>query len=262
VHVADPFLPEEVSFRRRFLVWTLALGAALGIIFLGWPEIDIEVARALRLCPGTGAASPWCTTDPAVEGLRDAFRLFTALAVAAVVVGAVRSVRAHGGLVGLAQARWWFLAATFAVGPGLVANVVLKDHWGRARPRQTVEFGGTKAFSPPLVPASECPRNCSFVSGEASATYIPFFAAALLLPGARITLIVGGIVAGTAAGLVRMAQGAHFLSDVLFAGLFMALTAILLPALWLGGGGWPGRRGASSRGPRAPPTAPAVTRLQ
>src|ERR1700716_179496 len=32
-----------------------------------------------------------------------------------------------------------FLVAATALGPGLIANTVLKDHWGRARPNQVVE---------------------------------------------------------------------------------------------------------------------------
>ena len=38
-------------------------------------------------------------------------------------------------------------------------------------------------------------------------------------------LVILGLVFGSAAGLLRMAQGAHFLSDVLFAGILMAVTA-------------------------------------
>ena len=121
-----------------------------------------------------------------------------------------------------------------AVGPGLVANVVLKDNWGRARPRSVVEFGGTKHFTPALIPAGECARNCSFVSGEASSAFVPFFAAALSPPQFRRMLFGAGLVIGLAAGLVRISQGGHFLSDILFAGIFMALTASALHILLIG----------------------------
>jgi len=58
--------------------------------------------------------------------------------------------------------------------------------------------------------------------------FVLFLAPALLLPGIRITLIGTAVLLGTAAGAIRMMQGAHFLSDVLFAGVFMALTVGLL----------------------------------
>jgi len=54
-----------------------------------------------------------------------------------------------------------------------------------------------------------------------------FFAAALLSRRRAHVLIAAGVVAGSAAGLVRMAQGGHFLSDVVFAGVAMALTAVV-----------------------------------
>ncbi len=132
--------------------------------------------------------------------LRKAFMAMTVLIAAAVLFGTGRTMLQRGGLVGLAQARWCFLIAVLAIGPGLVANVMLKDNWGRARPRQVVEFGGTKHFTPPLVPARECARNCSFVSGEASSAFVPFFAAALLLPQFRRVAHCG---AGLAVGARR-----------------------------------------------------------
>jgi lipid A 4'-phosphatase len=232
--MVDPYLPEEARFRRRFLIATGALAAVLGIVLVSWPEIDLTLSKAMQVCPGARSYAPWCESDPGVAMLRKAFMAMSVLIAAAVLFGAVRTVVQRGGLVGLAQARWCFLAAMLAIGPGLVANVILKDNWGRARPRQVVEFGGTKQFTPPLVPARECVRNCSFVSGEASSAYAPFFAAALLLPQFRLALIAGGTLSGLAAGLIRMSQGGHFLSDVLFAGIFMALTASALHILFIG----------------------------
>jgi lipid A 4'-phosphatase len=63
------------------------------------------------------------------------------------------------------------------------------------------------------------------VSGEASSIFIVLFAAALLFKSRSRNLVAAGIVLGSLAGLVRMAQGGHFLSDVVFAGVFMAMTA-------------------------------------
>jgi lipid A 4'-phosphatase len=40
-------------------------------------------------------------------------------------------------------------------------------------------------------------------------------------------------VLGTLMGIIRMGQGGHFLSDVVFAGLFMALVVLLLRRLLL-----------------------------
>ena len=74
-----------------------------------------------------------------------------------------------------------FLVAATALGPGLIANTVLKDNWGRARPYQTDSFGGTRQFTPAPLPAAQCERNCAFVSGHAALAF-SLVSFALLLP--------------------------------------------------------------------------------
>jgi lipid A 4'-phosphatase len=64
------------------------------------------------------------------------------------------------------------------------------------------------------------------VSGEAASIFIPFYALGLVMPQWTVVLMVAGTLLGFASGLVRISQGAHFLSDVIFAGVFMALTAV------------------------------------
>lgn len=234
MRMVDPYLAEETRFRRQFLISTATIAAVLGVVLLAWPEIDIAMSKAMQVCPGARSHAPWCENDMTAATLRNAFMAITVAVAASVLFGTCRTIWQRGALIGLAQARWCFLAAMLAIGPGLVANVIFKDNWGRARPRQVVEFGGKKQFTPPLVPARECARNCSFVSGEASSAFAPFFAAALLLPQVRITLLASGAFMGLAAGLIRMSQGGHFLSDVLFAGIFMALTASALHIIFIG----------------------------
>ena len=122
-----------------------------------------------------------------------------------------------------------FVAFSTVLGPGFLANTVLKDHWGRARPVQIEAFGGPHRFTPAPLPAAECARNCSFVSGHAALGFSLVAFAFLLQPGPPrrrgigAALAVGGVV-----GLVRIAQGAHFLSDVVFAGLLVFGTTALL----------------------------------
>jgi lipid A 4'-phosphatase len=198
-------------------------------VFLATSEIDLAVAR-LFYAPETGFVGRrlgW------VEALRQAFVVLYFGTIALCLVGLGLIWRGRPQWLGLGKAHWLFLAACLAAGPGLVANLILKDQWGRARPSQVVEFGGTRAFTPPLLIANQCRRNCSFVSGEASSTFVTLYAAAALLPQWSVALVVGGTVGGLATGLIRMAQGAHFLSDIIFAGVFMALTVLVLRPLIL-----------------------------
>jgi lipid A 4'-phosphatase len=122
-----------------------------------------------------------------------------------------------------------FLVASMAAGPGLLANTLLKDHWGRARPIQIEAFGGAHRFTPAPLPAAECERNCAFVSGHAALGF-SVVAFAFLLPHGRSRRcgIVAALGFGALVGLGRIAQGAHFLSDVLYAGLLVyGVTAFL-----------------------------------
>lgn len=234
--VRDPYAPEEIKFRREFLIAAAALAVPLAVLLVTNPGIDLAISQAARDACAVEPAKPggpWCPTS-AVALARKAFMgVFLLIAIAAVVT-TVRVVAAQRRWIGLEQARCCFLIAVLVVGPGVVANLVLKDNLGRARPRDVVEFGGSKAFTPPLVPSRECPRNCSFVSGEASSMFAAFFALALLLPQHRRGLLVAGLASGILAGAVRILQGGHFLSDVLFAGIFMTLTVSLMHIAMIG----------------------------
>jgi lipid A 4'-phosphatase len=224
-------IADDAQIGRAGQAWTwLSVAATLAtLLFLGNPDIDLAASRLFYAGNAVfvGQHLAW------VDALRDAFRGLFIGAIAFCVAGLLLTWQVRPQWLHLRKLHWVFLAACLAVGPGLVANLILKDHWGRARPRQAVEFGGTKAFTPPLLPARQCPRNCSFVSGEAASTFVVPYALAILIPRWSVVLVTAGTAGGLAAGVVRMAQGAHFLSDVVFAGVFMALVVLLLRALIL-----------------------------
>lgn len=127
------------------------------------------------------------------------------------------------------RARLIYLLLTLAIGPGLIANTVLKDHWGRARPSQITLFGGTAHFTPALIPSDQCLSNCSFVSGHGSMAFaLIAFAFLVRAPRPRRWAIRAALAFGGLVGFVRIAQGGHFLSDTVFAAFFMIGTAWLL----------------------------------
>lgn len=198
-----------------------------GPVFMLFPHLDTQVS-SLFYSPGHGFSG----LAPPVEMVRNVFKLIYILACVFAVAGVVLAYRARGRIFGLRWREHLFVIICLVLGPGIVANVALKDQWGRARPREIVQFGGDKAFTAVLVPARQCRRNCSFISGEASSIFMAFFALALVLRRSR-GLIGWGLACGFAAGLIRIAQGGHFMSDVIFAGIFMALTAAAVHALFV-----------------------------
>ena len=109
-----------------------------------------------------------------------------------------------------------YLLLVLALAPGLIVNAVFKDRFGRARPAQIVYFGGDKNFTPPFVITDQCERNCSFSSGHAVAGFY-FMAVSFVLKNnaAKIAFWLA-FCYGWLIGIVRIAQGGHFASDVLF----------------------------------------------
>ena len=151
---------------------------------------------------------------------------------------AVATTLRRSASVRIAPRVWWFVVLVYVTGPIVMANLILKDHWGRARPRAVEEFGGDRAFSPALEIVEECARNCSFVSGEASGAVATALVLSLLIAPAleRARAVFHSVVWSVAlfASVLRIAMGGHFLSDVVFAGLFTAiLTGLLYLALRL-----------------------------
>jgi lipid A 4'-phosphatase len=146
-----------------------------------------------------------------------------------VILGAVWLFLIERPLCRLDHKALCFLALSTALGPGLIVNTVLKNHWGRARPMQIETFGGTRHFTPAPLPAAECATNCSFASGHAALGYA-FVAFAFLLPAGvlRRSGITAALLFGTLVGLARIAQGRHFVSDVVYAGLIVYGTTALL----------------------------------
>lgn len=225
-----PTYPSAPHTGTTTLCFATASGAAAiaSVVFTLWPDLDLITADAFYL----GAKQFIGQREWSIGALRQvalaAFVACCTLSVAGIVFSRILSRQ----WLGLDFTRWIFFAACLTLGPGLVTNVIFKDQWGRARPHQVVEFGGAHAFTPPLLPSNQCDRNCSFVSGEASSMFMIFFAAAFVFRRRARALFMAGIAAGTLTGLIRMAQGAHFLSDVIFAGVLMALTAAAVNALF------------------------------
>jgi membrane-associated phospholipid phosphatase len=70
------------------------------------------------------------------------------------------------------------------------------------------------------------------VSGEASGAFWTLAPAAVVPPQWRVLATAGALAFGAATGGIRMAAGAHFVTDVVFAGVLMFLLIWLVHA-WL-----------------------------
>lgn len=214
---------------RFFIIVSIIVIAAVSVLV--WPHIDIIVS-GLFYRPDQGFFLSDMPAFDAFHVVAHAGSRILALAFLLLTIVAACQRRPVGGLSSKA---WMFLFLGLLLGPGLVANGILKDHWGRARPREIVEFGGQSHFSAAFKISDQCDRNCSFVSGDGSfGFYLPIFAYVVPLPRSR-RMFWSGMGLGTLFALARLAVGAHFFSDSLYAALFMqAIIAGLHAAMF----GW------------------------
>lgn len=128
------------------------------------------------------------------------------------------------------QKIFFFLIVTMVIGPGLLVNVLIKDNSiGRARPIHLEEFGGKATFTPAFVYSGQCQKNCSFVSGHSA---IGFYAIVLGWVFRKRRWFWAGFSLGAIISLSRIMEGAHFLSDTVFAFWSIYFTTLLLGKLF------------------------------
>lgn len=225
--------------------------AAAFVVFYAFPEADLATT-GLFYVPGRGfplSAEPWVDTvrdthmilawvaGLATLGLGIGLAVRRRRTARGLADGAVARLFARTGLLAVPPRKCFYVVACLIVAPVLIVNVGLKENWGRARPSQTTEFGGTRTFTPAFVVSDQCPRNCSFVSGEVSLGFW-WTSFAFVAATARRRRLIGaaGIAAGTFFAFIRVAEGGHFLSDAIVAGLITLGACALLRDPILGGG--------------------------
>jgi lipid A 4'-phosphatase len=192
-------------------------------VFLIYPELDLAVGAKML---GPDGRFLLALSRPA-ELLHYATPYWVGICIGFFVLAAIlRLLGRPIGNLGLWQAL--YVAAVFAIGPGLLTNTLLKDHSGRPRPVDVLQFRGSSVYVAPFAFDGACDHNCSFVAGDPSAAFA-LAPAALLLPARRRKWgIAAALGFGVAVGLLRLYQGGHFLSDVIFGAIFSLGTVLLL----------------------------------
>lgn len=118
------------------------------------------------------------------------------------------------------------------LGPGLVINLVFKDHWGRPRPVHMQTFGGQHAYVPPLKLGGT--REKSFPCGHCSVGYA-FFVFYFLSRRRKFWFLGLTLVIAFTLAAARMSAGGHFISDILWSGYLVFFIAWLVYYGWYAG---------------------------
>ncbi|WP_244541268.1 phosphatase PAP2 family protein [Rhizobium tibeticum] len=225
----------------RAFIGLLCLWWLLLLLFNAFPQIDIyaskhffvqEACKAAATVGGTCGYFPY-RQETYLGLLRILFFRLPYL-IAPMMLWKLAVCYWHCGTTfNVARARAFKVAlGSLIIGPVILVNVLLKAHWGRPRPWQTLDFGGHLDFVHAGSMAGKCMSNCSFVSGEAAGAGWVFCLIFLIPQPARSALALPLSAVSFLAPAMRVAFGAHYLSDVIlgwlssiviFAGL-LALT--------------------------------------
>lgn len=206
----------------------LSLFVVCLLIFTIWPELDLIVSRWFY----DPQQAEWIWRDhPLNIALYAIFRYLPYWLVPVLIVMTVIAWKKNSRIRSQ-RFVWAFLLSTLLIGPGILVHNIFKEGFERPRPKQIQEFGGKSGFTPAWVISDQCERKCkSFVSGHsAMAFYLMVFAWVFH----RRAWLWAGIGLGAVMSLVRIAQGGHFLSDTIFAGLVCYFVYRLLAAWLLG----------------------------
>lgn len=225
---SEPPDPSSTRLRRamqeRPFAFGLAVLALVSLVFVLAPNLDLAVSRYFY--EPTVGFSPARSTF--LEDLRESGRIIEWAFALAVLAPLPIKILFPQHPIQLPPRATLFVLATFALGPGLIVNGILKEYWGRARPRELLEFGGDATFSPVWWISDQCERNCSFVSGEAASAFCLVALVFLVRKESRPATAVATLAFAAAVSFTRIAAGGHFLSDVLIAWLVTLCVTIAL----------------------------------
>jgi lipid A 4'-phosphatase len=198
----------------------LASFMGLSLLFIALPEVDLLVSGLFYDGGFPLAGQRW--NQWLHIGLGRSLGALMAALLA--LYGFNRLTRKN--LLGIDGKAVLYVFLVLILGAGLIVNVLFKDQFGRARPREVQEFGGSSQFTRAFEISNQCDDNCSFSSGETAGAFLAL-ALARVLSRRRSALLIA-VALGTAVSLGRIAAGAHFLSDVVVSFFVMLIVSDLL----------------------------------
>ena len=167
---------------RTGLIVALVIAAVVGLAFGLYPDLDLRVSRYFYgVADSSHNMFAWRLYPPLMLARDTGLWVGTVLVAPAVAALLIKLILPRRKLLMSGRAIL-FLMATLALGPGLLVNVVLKDHWGRSRPIDVTQFGGPEHFVAWWDPRGDCPSNCAFVSGDVAGAVWTIAPAALAPP--------------------------------------------------------------------------------
>jgi membrane-associated PAP2 superfamily phosphatase len=218
-------MPRAINLFKLGLYLIIADAVIVGLIFAIWPDLDLKISASFY---DTATRTFPLAEDTWVVLLRNLNRVVDILFGVAFALAIIRKIARPELPLMFSGRMMLFLSLTFALAPGVAANVIFKENWGRPRPVHVTQFNGPAQFVRWSDPGGSCQKNCSFFSGEVSAAAWTL-APAVLAPAPWRPVAFGAALVFTAVnGFVRVAQGGHFFSDAAFAVIATAFIIWLM----------------------------------
>jgi lipid A 4'-phosphatase len=200
--------------RTHIILGCFLVSSVLAVVFSG---IDIRFSRLFFDQGFTMANQAWAAL------LHASVDWFVYGSVASIGVAYAFNRLAGRNLWGMDGKRVVYLLLVLALGAGLIVNGILKEGFGRARPKDIVEFGGTAHFTPAYFVSNACDHNCAFSCGDCAGA---FFALALAMAISRKRAVAAAAVGyGVLVSASRIASGSHFLSDTIVSFFVMLIIS-------------------------------------
>jgi membrane-associated PAP2 superfamily phosphatase len=216
---------------RTGLIIALVVAAAAGLLFGLFPQLDLAISHHFyEYIDANHNVFAWRVNHSAMMARDIGLWIGTLLIMPAVCALALKLIIPRRKLLMSGRAIV-FLIVTLGLGPGLLVNGALKEYWGRPRPIDVMQFGGGQHFVSWWDTRGDCPGNCSFVSGDVSGAFWTLAPAALAPPQWRALAYGAALALGTGMGMLRIMAGGHFVTDVVFAGIFTFLIIWVVYAL-------------------------------
>lgn len=213
---------------NRLVNISLSAFAVLTLVFVSFPELDIEISGNFYDLEHRFIHKHNAVNQFFFRSVPILTNLFVTACLAYILFLLVK----YKDVKLLLKSSVFFLLVSASIGPGLIAHGILKENFGRARPRDIVEFAGNKEFVRAGAISDQCSTNCSFVSGHAAMAF--YFTAIAYIINLRYFnhVYMLSLLFGTCVGGSRIAMGGHFASDVTAAAFLILFFNHVIYILW------------------------------
>ena len=198
-------------------------------VFKTWPEIDLYISNLFF----DRDKFPLSMEFTPIITVIDRFIEFGCIALwVTFVVKLARREYKHNGLQYTPLMRKLFYLSSVGLLGSVGAVHFIKRYIMRCRPNYIDFFGGPSPFTEIWVrnmsEAVNTSKCVSFVSGHSAIGFLIYAIAFTLPVNKRFKFILLGTLVGGLFGFIRIIQGQHFLSDVIFSGYVVYFSAVVL----------------------------------